>query len=400
METYSYSAKDKQGRRVYGTLQARDEADLQARLKQEEKYLLSAAVQGEKHEHKRMRADRVADFSRNIGKLLGAGVSLVKALRIVCEDETLGKWERSVLAEVLMQVCQGFSLSEAMEQQGDVFPPMLISMYRCAETAGTLGDTASRMAGYYDREYRLNQKIKNAMIYPKILMVLMVGVVLVIMGYVVPQFRVLFSQMEVLPLSTRLLLGLSNFVKNHLVGILICCILLWIIWKLVMSISVVRYQVDRMKVHIPVTGRLMQVIYTARFARTLASMYNAGISILTCLDIARDTISNAYIEKQFDQVISDVCAGKNLSEALENVDGFTKKLVSSVVVGEETGALDTMLVAAADQLEYDGEMAVDRLVSMVEPVMIVVMAVVVGFMMISIIQPIYGSYEVIANTRR
>jgi type IV pilus assembly protein PilC len=345
-----------------------------------------------------MRADRVADFSRNIGKLLEAGVSLVKALRIVCDDEALGKWERSVLAEVLMQVCQGFSLSEAMEQQGDVFPPMLISMYRCAETAGTLGNTANRMADYYDREYRLNQKIKNAMIYPKILLVLMVGVVLIIMGYVVPRFRVLFSQMETLPLSTRILLGLSDFVKNHLVGIVVACVLLWICWRLVMSISQVRYLVDRLKIHMPVTGKLMRVIYTARFSRTLASMYNAGISILTCLTIARDTISNAYIEKQFDDVIADVCAGKNLSEALEHVDGFTKKLVSSVLVGEETGALDTMLVATADQLEYDGEMAVNRLVSMVEPVMIVVMAVVVGFIMISIIQPIYGSYEVIANT--
>lgn len=130
----------------------------------------------------------------------------------------------------------------------------------------------------------------------------------------------------------------------------------------------------------------------------MSSLYSAGISIINCLQIARNTIGNSYIERQFDQVIADVRAGMNLSESLDRVDGFTKKLSSSVAVGEETGALDTMLVSIANQMEYDSEVAMNKLVSYLEPAMIVVMAAVVGFVIISVIQPIYGSYATIANS--
>lgn len=398
MNTYHYSAKDENGRTVYGTFEAKDEADLQARLKLERKYLLSARRHAGKGTARRMRSDRVADFSRNIGKLVGAGVPLVRALRIVCDDETVRTKEREIFAGVLRLVRSGMSLSEALQEQGDVFPPMFINMYRSAEASGTLEATASQMAIYYDKEYKLNQKIKSSMTYPKILLVLIVAVVLIIMGYVVPRFQTLFSQMDTLPFATRVLLGVSRFVEHHLDVLIVFCIAVFMLGKLLMSIAKIRYRVDWIKVHMPLTGKLMRVIYTARFARTLASLYNAGIPIITCLTIARDTIDNTYIEKQFDRVAADVCSGRNLSEALGHVDGFTKKLVSSVVVGEETGALDSMLISIADQMEYDAEAAIGSLVSMLEPVMIVVMAVIVGFIMISIIQPIYGSYEAISNS--
>ncbi|MBQ7706621.1 MAG: type II secretion system F family protein, partial [Lachnospiraceae bacterium] len=124
----------------------------------------------------------------------------------------------------------------------------------------------------------------------------------------------------------------------------------------------------------------------------------AGISIINCLMISKNTIGNLYIEKQFDQVIADVKAGSNLSEAIDKVDGFTKKLSSSIMVGEETGALDSMLVSTANQMEYDSEIALNKLVSYLEPSMIVVMAVIVGFIIISVIQPIYGSYAQISQS--
>ena len=153
-----------------------------------------------------------------------------------------------------------------------------------------------------------------------------------------------------------------------------------------------------MELRLPIIGRLRRIIYTARFARTLSSLYTAGISIMNCLQIAKTTIGNAYIESQFDQVIADVRAGNNLSQAIEKVDGFTKKLSSSIMVGEETGALDTMLISVANQMEFDSDMALNKLVSYLEPVMIVVMAVIVGFIIIAVIQPIYGSYQSIMGS--
>ena len=283
-------------------------------------------------------------------------------------------------------------LSEAMLASGDAFPPLFINMIKSAESSGSMDKIALQMSVHYEKEYRLNQKVKSSMTYPKILCVLIVVVVAIIMGYVIPQFKDLFSQMDTLPTSTTILLGISNFVKNKWYVLIIAAVVLYIFLRVLCAIPGIRYAKDKLELKLPVIGKLRRVIYTARFARTLSSLYSAGISIINCLQIARNTIGNSYIERQFDQVIADVRAGMNLSESLDRVDGFTKKLSSSVAVGEETGALDTMLVSIANQMEYDSEVAMNKLVSYLEP------AAVVGFFIISVIQPIYGSYATIANS--
>lgn len=400
MTTYKFVARNELGKRITGKLNANDEIDLQARLKVDNLYLESANEVVKRSSTKRIRSDRVADFARNIGKLVGAGVSLVRALRIICDDETLRQKERNLYADVLKQVRTGVSLSDAMAMQGSAFPPMMINMFKSAEASGTLEATANQMAEYYSKEYRLNKKVKSSMTYPKILGVLMVVVIAIIMGYVIPQFEELFAQMESLPAATEILLGISNFVADKWFILIIFGVVIFILLKLLFSIPQIRYIKDKIKIKLPKIGKLMKIIYTARFARTLASLYNAGLPIISCLSIARDTIDNRYIESQFEQVIKDVQAGQNLSEALARIDGFTKKLVSSAVVGEETGTLDEMLNSAADQLEYDSEMAIQGLVSMLEPMMIVVLAVLVGFIIIAVIQPIYGSYDAIANSAK
>lgn len=400
MTAYKFVARNELGKKITGKLSANDEIDLQARLKADNLYLESANEITKRSTNKRIRSDRVADFARNIGKLVGAGVSLVRALRIICDDETLRQKERNLYADVLKQVRTGVSLSEAMAIQGASFPPMMINMFKSAEASGTLEATANQMAEYYSKEYRLNKKVKSSMTYPKILGVLMVVVIAIIMGYVIPQFEDLFAQMESLPAATEILLGISDFVAEKWFVLVIFGIVVFIIFKLLFSIPQIRYIKDKVKIKLPKVGKLMKIIYTARFARTLASLYNAGLPIISCLSIARDTIDNRYIEAQFEQVIKDVQAGQNLSDALAKIDGFTKKLVSSAVVGEETGTLDEMLNSAADQLEYDSEMAIQGLVSMLEPMMIVILAVLVGFIIIAVIQPIYGSYDAIANSAK
>ena len=400
MTAYKYIARNELGKKITGKLQANDEIDLQARLKNENLYLESAQEQVKKSLGRKIRSDRVADFSRNIGKLVGAGVSLVKALKIICDDETLRQKERNVYADILKQVRTGVSLSEAMTMQGMAFPPMMISMFRSAEASGTLEATANQMAEYYAKEYKLHKKIKSSMTYPKILGVLMVIVLCIIMGYVVPQFEDLFAQMDELPGPTKVLLAVSDFISSKWYLLILFGVIGFIVFKLLFAVPSIKYLKDKMKIKFPKIGKLQKIIYTARFARTLASLYNAGLPIISCITIARDTIDNRYIESQFDLVIKDVQAGQNLSDALAKVDGFVKKLVSSVVVGEETGTLDDMLNSAADQLEYDSEMAVQSMVSMLEPMIIVVLAFMVGFIIVSVIQPIYGSYDTIANSAK
>jgi type IV pilus assembly protein PilC len=395
---YKYKAQAENGRVISGTMQAGDEMELHEKLKSDNKFLIRAKTVEDTKHIKRLKSNVVSEFARNIGKLVGAGVSLVKALRITAEDESISPAEREIYNNLLKLVRSGMALSEALEQQGDAFPPLFINMIKSAEASGNLDRVCMQMASYYDKEYKLNGKVKSSMTYPKILCVMIVAVVAVIMAYVIPQFQSLFAQMESLPVSTQILLSISNYVKDKWYVILFVVAVVVMVFKLLFAIPAVGFYKDKIMIHMPVAGKLLQVIYTARFARTLSSLYSAGISILNCLLIARSTIGNSYIESQFDGVIAEIRSGGNLSEAIEKVDGFTKKLSSSIMVGEETGALDTMLVSIADQMEYDSEMALAKLVSYLEPVMIVIMGVVVGFIMISVIQPIYGSYASISNS--
>lgn len=396
MEHYKYKAKDENGKTISGVMQALDEIDLHNRLKKEGKLLISAKADEVKVYSRRFKSNVLSEFCRNLGELIGSGVTLYRALKILSEDESAKPKEREMYAAINKQVLAGVALSDAMEMQGDAFPPLLINMFRSSESSGNLDKVALQMSNYYDKDYRLTQKVKSSMTYPKILCVLIVVVVAVIMGYVIPQFQSLFATMESLPLATSVLLAISNFVKQRWYVLIIGAFILYVFLKTMFSIPTFRIKWDKMELHLPKIGYLKKVIYTARFARTLSSLYASGLPIINCLQIARTTIGNSYIEMQFEQVIADIRSGQNLSEAIEKVDGFTKKLSSTIMVGEETGTLDRMLLSVANQMEYDSEAALNRLVSYLEPVMIVVMAVVVGFIIIAVIQPIYGSYESIA----
>ena len=396
MEHYKYKAKDENGKTISGVMQALDEIDLHNRLKKEGKLLISAKADEVKVHSRRFKSNVLSEFCRNLGELIGSGVTLYRALKILSEDESAKPKEREMYAAINKQVLAGVALSDAMEMQGDAFPPLLINMFRSSESSGNLDKVALQMSNYYDKDYRLTQKVKSSMTYPKILCVLIVVVVAVIMGYVIPQFQSLFATMESLPLATSVLLAISNFVKQRWYVLIIGAFILYVFLKTMFSIPAFRIKWDKMELHLPKIGYLKKVIYTARFARTLSSLYASGLPIINCLQIARTTIGNSYIVMQFEQVIADLRSGQNLSEAIEKVDGFTKKLSSTIMVGEETGTLDRMLLSVANQMEYDSEAALNRLVSYLEPVMIVVMAVVVGFIIIAVIQPIYGSYESIA----
>ncbi|MBQ7707468.1 MAG: type II secretion system F family protein, partial [Lachnospiraceae bacterium] len=273
MVRYKYKAQDEEGKIVSGVIQANDEFDLHDKLKQENKLLIESKAVIEKKNIKRIKSNALSDFSRNIGELTAAGVSLVKALKIISEDESIKPKEQEIYASILKLVRSGISLSDAMLEQGDAFPPLFINMIKSAETSGNLDKIAIQMASHYDKEYRLTQKVKSSMNYPKILGVLIVIVVAIIMGYVIPQFDSLFKQMESLPVTTKILLGISNFVKNKWYVIIIVAAILYIVLKLIFSIPSVKYYKDKLEIHLPVFGKLRKVIYTARFARTLSSLY-------------------------------------------------------------------------------------------------------------------------------
>lgn len=375
-----------------------DENDLHLKLRQENKYLITAKREEDVQRVHKIKAKYLADFCRQIGTLSASGVSLVRALNIIAQDESNKKNEKTIYENILRQVRQGKALSEAMEEQEEAFPELLINMVRSAETAGNLDETSMRMADYYDKQFRMHSKISNATLYPKILSFVIVVVVIFMLSYILPQFQELFDQMEVLPLPTRILFAMSDGIREHWLILIILSAIVIPLMIFVAHVPQVKLQLDRVKLHVPVFGKLLKIIYTARFARTISSLYSSGIPIVQALQIARRTIGNTYIDSQFDEAVSRIRTGGNLSDSLDLVDGFTKKLTSAIRVGEETGSLDTMLNSIADSMEFESNMAIDKMVAALEPILIIVMAIIVGFIMVSVLMPIYGSYDAISNS--
>ena len=399
MPSYQYTAKNEKGKTVRGTAAAPSPEALYAQLRTEGLYLMDQREAGAgKRSVRPLKTAQVADFCRSLGTLLAAGVPLVRAFAILGEEEGLDPKAKAVYEAVRTELRKGIPLSDAMEAQAPAFPALLVAMLRSAESTGSIDKACLRMANHYEKEHKLDQEVGNSLMYPAILGVLIVVVLLILMGYVVPQFEEMFAQMETLPLPTVILLGISDFLKSHWLLVALGAAVLTVGVRSLFLVPEVRLQWDRFILHAPVVGKLNRKICTARFARTLSNLYSSGVPIVMALQSGQQTVGNRWIASQFDGVLTSVRAGHPLSESLKEVDGFERKLSSTVMVGEETGKLDSMLATTSETMDYEAEMATKKLMTLIEPVMIVVMAVIVAFVIIAVILPIYLSYGTIGGS--
>lgn len=393
---FRYTAKDIDGRTVRGTMEAADYDALYAQLLEQGLYPQRVTGRGADRRPRTLRPQELSDLCRQLSTLLASGVSLVRALTIISQDEGISAGLRRVYESVLSEVRKGSSLSDALEAQ-QVFPALMLGMVRAGEGSGRLDRVAERLAVHYEKAHQMNQQVKSALMYPMILAVLSVAVVIVIVTFVLPQFSDLFSTMDSLPAVTLALMAFSDFMVTKWYLLLLGLAALAAALR-ALRVPSVRLALDRGKLTMPVFGKLHRIICTARFARTISSLYASGLPIITALQTARDTIGNAYIVSQFDAVLAQVRSGVSLSAALESVDGFQRKLCSSIAVGEETGQLDSMLDSIADSMEYDAQQASRRMMTILEPLLIVLMAGVVGFIIIAVMSPIIGSYSAIESS--
>ena len=392
---FRYTAKDIDGRTVRGTMEAADYDALYAQLLEQGLYPQRVTGRGADRRPRTLRPQELSDLCRQLSTLLASGVSLVRALTIISQDEGISAGLRRVYESVLSEVRKGSSLSDALEAQ-QVFPALMLGMIRAGEGSGRLDRVAERLAVHYEKAHQMNQQVKSALMYPMILAVLSVAVVIV--TFVLPQFSDLFSTMDSLPAVTLALMAFSDFMVTKWYLLLLGLAALAAALRALRRVPSVRLALDRGKLTMPVFGPLHRIICTARFARTISSLYASGLPIITALQTARDTIGNAYIVSQFDAVLAQVRSGVSLSAALESVDGFQRKLCSSIAVGEETGQLDSMLDSIADSMEYDAQQASRRMMTILEPMLIVLIAFVVGFIIIAVMSPIIGSYSAIESS--
>lgn len=393
MPNYRYVAKNMEGKTLRGVMEAAGESNLQQALKEQGLYLVKAR-EAVVREHYRLSSRQLSEFCKEISTMLTSGVSVVRALEIIADEEGVSPALRKLYLSILAQLRKGIGLSEAMEEK-KCFPELMLGMIRSGEGSGNLDSVMERLALHYERESRLKQQVKSAMTYPVVLLVMSVGVVILIVTFILPQFQELFDQMESLPGMTLFLMGASDFLVNQWYLALFFVFLGVVLLRTILKVPGVRRTVDYCKVHMPVAGRLYKVIYTARFARTLSSLYSSGVPIVQALQTAKGTVGNVYVAEQFGKVIPMVRSGAPLSQALREVDGFLRKLSSTILVGEESGRLDTMLDSIAMTMEEEAEAATKRLVTMLEPLLICIMALMVAFIIIAVMLPIYDSYSAI-----
>lgn len=390
MPEYLYKGKTADGKVVKGSLNAADEKALYDALKRDGAYLTSFRLKEEvSGRKKQLKAMELSEFCRQLSSLTAAGITLSRALSIILMGKPNSPATQAY-KEVQKLVQQGQPLSDALAQQG-IFPEMMINMFRAGEASGQLEQVAAKLATHYQKEHRMDNRIKSATMYPKILAAVCVLAVLIIFLVVMPELEPMFQGMEI-PAATRAMMAFSALLSQQWYILLIIALCAVAAVQIAFTSPQVRFYWDKLKLQMPVIKNHMRIIYTARFARTQSSLYSSGLSMLRSLEIASYTLGNAYLTSQFTQVIRQVRSGEMLSQAIQQVDGFDSKLSPTIFVGEETGRLDQMLENIADNYEYEADVALSKLTGMIEPLMIVFMAGIVLMIMLGVMLPIWSMY--------
>ncbi|MEG0914134.1 MAG: type II secretion system F family protein [Christensenellaceae bacterium] len=397
MKVYFYKAVDKDGKKVKGKISAESYADFKQALNNMGLFCIEYSIQTDiAKESKaafRIPLKELSIVCRQFAAMLNAGLGVVKSLDVLC-DQTENVKVRGVLYAVMEDVQKGFALHIAMNNQTGAFPFYLISSVESGEESGTLDDVMQRMSDYFEKQYKTRKKISGALTYPIILAVLCVSVVILLLVFVVPKFLTMFERnVGDLPLPTQVLLAISNFFVTQWYVVLIVVAAIAIGITIIKRVPVTRLAWDTMILRIPIIGKSKRILLTARFAHTLATLTASGISLLTALEVAARVINNAYITKCVGLISEDLKKGVTLSESIKKFDVFPPMFVSMIAIGEESGEMDALLQKTATYYDSEADRAVTKLVTMIEPLMIIFMALVIGFIVISVILPIYSMYQ-------
>ena len=391
---FSYKAKDAQGNVRNGSMVADSEKAFNEKMREKGLRVISVQEVDSKESKKmhKFNTKELAFNCRQMSAMMSAGLTLVKTLDILCKEQTTDA-AKDIWREIYEDVQKGESFSQALEQQTGCFPDFLISMIAAGESSGALDVIMQRMSDHYAKENRMNNKIKGAMIYPIVLLVLCIAVVIGMFTFIMPMFRDMFTNPDDIPALTQFMFGVSDFIKArwYVLVAIVAILIFGFIYG--MKIPSFKYKVDRFVIKGPGFGPLVMQIYTGRFARTLSSLYSSGIPMVECLQRSSAILGNTYIDDKFEQVISEVKQGEPLSAAIQRTELFDSMFCSIIYVGEESGALDDILNKTSDYYEEESDSAIQRLIGIMEPVMIIILGVMVGCVVAAVLPALYASFE-------
>ncbi len=397
MKTFIYTATDVQGNTIKNArMVAEDVNDFLEKI--HEKGLFCSKYQEASSKksntlHK-FNMSELAYNCRQLSAMLTSGLTLVRALDILYKEQVKDA-PKQIFREVYEEVQKGSSFSDALKMQQGAFPNFMVSMIQAGESSGSLDVIVRRLEEYYDKQNKLNNKIKGAMMYPIILAVLCVAIVIALFTFIMPTFKDFMTEKDMKGL-TGALFAFSDSIRGYwyiYIGVVLAVVF---IVKYALKIPDVRYKFDKLICKMPKVGKLVVKVYTGKFARTLSSLYSSGIPMVEALERSAAILNNTFIEKAFVTVVDEVKQGEQLSVSIQRTGIFESMFCSIIYVGEESGALDTILEKSASFYEDESDSAIQRLVGLIEPVMIIVMGIAVGLVIGGILPALYNSMENIA----
>lgn len=408
MPVYEYTALDRAGKNITGIIDADSTVAARQKLRSSGKYpvqvketTLKVTTSGDAKGisfasvFNRVKTDDIHAMTRQLATLLNAGIPLVGALDALMEQATSPPLKK-IIAQIKESVNEGNSLTTSISRHPKLFSNIYINMVRAGEASGSLDVVLERLADFGEHQQALKGRFQAALVYPFFMAVVGAVVLFFLLSFVVPNLTRIFTEMkQVLPLPTTILIWISGFLRSYW----------WLIAAAVVAIIVgIRELIkkpkgrrgwDTLKLRLPVIGQINRKIALARFGRTLGSLLQSGVPLITSLQIVRNIVNNVLIGAVIDDAMEDIQAGKSLNLALSRSEWFPPVFRQMVAVGEQSGDLEKMLYKVADAYEREVETRITGMTSLIEPVMILVMAVIVGFIVFSILLPIFEMNQLI-----
>jgi type IV pilus assembly protein PilC len=398
MAVYIYTALDKEGNQKNGTITAIN-TDVAISSLQNRGFIISDIHEaGEKGSglntnisfFERVSMKDLVILSRQLATLFQAQVSALRVFRLLAEENENPKLSRA-LGDIAENLQAGNSISDSLSKHPDIFTSFYISMVRSGEETGKLDESFEYLAGYLDRTYEITSKAKNALIYPAFIVFTFITVMVLMLTMVIPKISgILLESGQEIPTYTKIVIGFSDFLVNYGVWLAIALVIGGFLFFRFNKTSIGKDQFDRFKLSIPYVGDLYQKLFLSRIADNLNTMLGSGIPMVKALELTKDVVDNKVFLNAIEQSIEDVKAGLSLSDSFSKHPEFPGILVQLIRVGEETGNLGEILGTLAKFYSREVVNSVDTLVGMIEPIMIVLLAVGVGFLLASVLIPIYN----------
>jgi type IV pilus assembly protein PilC len=401
MPVYSYTFKDPSGGLQKGTAEADSEDALRSRFTEQgleivEVTLIQKRGKTAAKRYGKVRLGVLAIFCRQFSTMVDAGVSLVRCLDVLSRQTQDTKLKK-ILVDIGERVESGESLSRAMQRHPRTFNNLFIGLIRAGEIGGVLEETLQRLASFLESDVALRRKVKSALTYPVLVMVAAIGIVIFLVSWVVPQFAALFKDIGLkdqdFPAATKFLIDLSKNMQKNGLWMVLSLVVVYIAWKLFVSTRFGRRTADRIKLLIPVFGKLHHKVCMARFSRTMGTLLTSGVPILQAMETVAGTVGNTIMADAVLDARARIREGDRIGDPLESSKMFPPMVVHMIGVGEESGSLDFMLQKIADFYEAEVEATLASLTAALEPVLIVFLGFIVGFIVIAMFMPLIKVIE-------